>query len=297
MTYRYLPIIVSLLTAIVTHAVTPLEHESVLQNPDKIIRKATPDDEEDPYFILTGEADAAIAAHDYPTAVLRLREAMRMDPDNPSNVLLLSNLGIVYTHLGQDSLALATYDEALAMAPAMTTVRENRALLKLKMGRDRDAYDDFGLVIERDSLSASARYYHGMIALYGGRLSVATQDFAVLQSVSPDSYNTQVAMGTMLSLSGHDREAIPYYKKLVEMEPAPEYYAALAGCYLAIGELSDASHTLGEAFRQCGEDPELYYYRAWLNKESYLMDAAKSDAKRAVELGVDPSKVQRLFAN
>ncbi len=252
-------------------------------------------DEEDVYFLLMGQADQAIKDEDYPEAERRLVEAMAIEPDNPSNVLLLSNLGMVYSYMDRDSLALQAYDEALRRAPEMTTVLQNRARLHLKMGNDLDAFSDFSAVADRDSLNAEARYYRGMIALYGGKLDQATADFDILSTVAPDSYNTWSALAALYSLTEHSARAIPYYIKLIEADPSPEYYSALAGCYLAEGRLSEASSTIADALKLYSHDPELYYYRAWLNRDRYLLDDAHADAALAVRYGADPRKVAGLF--
>lgn len=252
-------------------------------------------DEEDVYFILMGQADQAIKDENYPEAEHRLVEAMAIEPNNPSNVLLLSNLGMVYSYMDRDSLALEAYDEALRRAPEMTTVLQNRARLHLKMGNDIDAYSDFGAVVDRDSLNAEARYYHGMIALYGGKLEQATADFDILSSVAPDSYNTWSALAALYSLTERSSRAIPYYIKLIEADPSPEYCSALAGCYLAEGRHSEASSTIADALKLYSHDPELYYYRAWLNRDRYLLDDARADAELALRYGADPRKVARLF--
>lgn len=293
-------ILASACTAIGAVALQPNDvgHATLLEKNEKSkpAAAAADIDEADPYFILTGEADDAIKQQDYPTAVLRLRDALRVDPDNPSNALLWSNLGMVYNYLDQDSLALEAYNNALEIAPSMTTVLSNRGILNLKLGRDADAWRDFGNVIARDSLNSDARYYHGLISLYSGQLQNAKKDFEVLEAVDPDSYNTNVAMSSMYALTGNAQKAIPYYKKLIEQEPAAEYYAALAGCYLSLDYLPEASATLADAFRECGEDAELYFYRAWLNKANFQPEAARADAMRAIELGADPRKVQRMMS-
>ncbi len=98
-----------------------------------------PDDEENPRFLLAGQADQAVAEERYDDAAARLLEAIGICPDCPDNSLLLSNLGMVYAYAGRDSLALSTLDEALRLSPALTTARSNRARLLLKMGRDRQA--------------------------------------------------------------------------------------------------------------------------------------------------------------
>lgn len=259
------------------------------------VAAAAEPDEEDVYFILMEQADKAIKDKDYTQAERRLVEAMAVEPDNPSNVLLLSNLGMVYSYMERDSLALAAYDEALRRSPEMTTVLQNRGLLHLKMGNDLDAYSDFGAVIQRDSLNTDARYYRGMIALYAGRLDEASSDFEVLSSVSPDSYDTWSALAALYSLTERSHQAIPYYQKLIEADPSPEYYSALAGCFLAESRLSEASATIADGLKLYSRDPELYYYRAWLNRDRFLLDDARADADRAIQYGANPDKVALLF--
>lgn len=247
-----------------------------------------------PYYILVGEAEQAIADNKPEEAATRLVEAMAVDPDNPGNILLLSNLGVLYRRCGNDSLALTVLDEANRRAPRMVTVLLNRARLHLDLGNTIEAYEDFENVIEIDSLNYSARYYRGTMSLYGGRLDVAEKDFDVLKSLRPDAIDTAVALSALYSLSRRDREAIPYFERLVQDDPAPEYFAGLAGCLLSIDELSRAGEVINAGLKQYRFDPELYYYRAWLNKERYRLEEAKADARRAVELGANRAKVEAL---
>ena len=256
---------------------------------------AVPDDEEDVYFLLMGQADEAIKNEKYQDAVSRLVEAMGVRPDSPTNVLLMSNLGMVYSMMGKDSLALETLDRAHELAPSMVTVLENRGRISLKMARDADAYADFSKVIALDSLNMTARYYRGMIALYQGNAEVAGGDFEVLAGCYPESDETLVAMATYNALLRRDREAIPYYKKLIEKDPSPEFYASLAGCYLGTDNLTDAAETIAKGLELYPQDAELYYYRAWLNRDRYLLKDARADAQTAIRLGADARKVQRLF--
>lgn len=253
--------------------------------------------EEDPYVILMGEADSAIVRQDWPEAAARLRDALAVKPNHPSNVLLLNNLAAVYSNMDMDSLSLATYDQALEIAPAMLTVVTGRARQLLKMRRDYEAFDAFSNAIAIDSTCIEARFYHGMMALYGGNQAVAEQDFAVLQRMVPGSIDTAIALSSLYALTGRDREAVPYLRFLTENDPQAEYYAQLAGCYLQLGDLNEASDIIGRGLERFPDDPELYYYRAWLNRDRYLMDAARADAARALQLGASPQRVAALFAN
>lgn len=258
-------------------------------------RSDVPDDEEDPYFLLCGQADKAIADGDYNEAAARLIDAMSVKPDHPGNILLMSNLGMVYSYMDRDSLALATLDEAHRRAPAMRTVLSNRAHVLLKLGHDAEAARDFSAVIEADSVNIDARFYRGTIALYNGDLATAESDFDVLRRLDPKSASTAQALSSLYSLTGRDREAIPYFRSLIATEPSVEYYAGLAGCLLAMQNLYDAASVLAEGMEKFPDDPELYYYRAMLNRDRYRLDDAHADADRAVKLGLSPKKARGLF--
>ena len=114
------------------------------------IEPTVPADEEDPYVLLCGQADKAVADGDFEGAAQRLLEAMSLHPDSPQNVLLLSNLGMIYSYMDNDSMAIVVLDEAVRKAPKLRTAQENRAKVLLKIGRDKDAYEAFGNVIAAD---------------------------------------------------------------------------------------------------------------------------------------------------
>lgn len=242
-----------------------------------------------------GEAEKAIADHNYEEAAARLIDALGVDPGNPANMILKTNLGMVYSELGRDSLAIATLDDVISHAPRMTVAILNRGRLNLKIDRKEAAIADFSRVLEIDSLNADALYFRGMMSLYGGDRDEAETDFNSLNASQPESQRTYRALATLYSMTGRERQAAEYFKKLIEHESAPEYYAALAGCYLTLEDLSEASSTIAEGLKLYPIDPELYYYRAWLNRERFRYDEAHADAARAIRYGASREKVEALF--
>lgn len=248
-----------------------------------------------PYYLLIDQAEKALADNHSEEAAARLVEAMSVEPENPNNIMLMSNLGVIYWRDGRDSLALDVFDRALERAPSMVTVRLNRARLHLDMGDNVEAYDDFDNVLQLDSLNATALYYRGTMSLYGGRMDLAEADFLRLKQVEPKALDTAVALSMLYSLTGRERQAIPYFEQLVEEDPAPEYFAGLAGCLLQLQELSRASEVINRGMKLYNRDPELFYYRAWLNRDRYRLDDARADAERAIEFGANPRKVAALF--
>ena len=254
-----------------------------------------PESEEDPYFILMGEAQKAIEEEKYEEAAARLIDAIGIEPGNPANLILKSNLGMVYSCLGRDSLAIATLDDVTNQAPNMSAAILNRGRIKLKINDNEGAYNDFCRVIEIDSVNADARYFRGMMALYGGNKSMAENDFKKLEQIQPTRTRTFAALGTLYSMTGRERQAVGYLTKLIEADPTPEYYSTLAGCYLVLEELSEASSLIAEGLKRFGHDPELYYYRAWLNRDRFRLDDSHEDARLAIKYGADPTHVNALF--
>lgn len=251
--------------------------------------------EEDPYSILMDEAEKAIADKNYEEAAARLIDALGVNPTNPANLIVKTNLGLVYSELGRDSLAIATLSDVISKEPRMTAAILNRGRLNLKVNRTDSAVADFSRVLEIDSVNAEALYFRGMISLYGGNREAAETDFNILKATRPESQSTFRALATLYSMTGREREAAEYFQKLIEHEAAPEYYAALAGCYLAIDELSEASSTISDGLKLYPLDPELYYYRAWLNRERFRYDDARDDAAKAIRYGASKEKVKSLF--
>lgn len=259
------------------------------------VSKDTTGYEERPYFLLIDQSEQALKDDKYAEAALRLVEAMAVEPNNPLNPAVMSNLGMIYFYNGQDSLALVTLDKVVERLPGLVAGHENRARVLTAMGRDDEAYKEYERVIEIDSVNTNARFYHGMMALYTGDVGTARADFDVINTVVPSTRVNYLAQGTLNSMTGNPVDGAYYFRKLIEVDPSVEYYASLAGCYLAANNLGDAAETLTKAIEKYPDDPELYYYRAWLKRDRYELDEAHRDAKRAIELGANPQRVAALF--
>lgn len=248
-----------------------------------------------PYFDLAGEADKAIAEDRWDDAEQYLLQALRLEPGNPSNVLLMSNLGIVRFHLGQDSLALATLNEAHAIAPASVTVLANRARILTAIGREKDAYIDYSHILSLDSTVIEPRFYHGMIALHSGDIITAETDFTKLKELSPNAAITAIALASLYSSTGRYSDAIKQYGILIKHEPTAEYYSGRAACHLMLQQLNEASEDIASGLKLNPDDGELYLYRAYLNRLRYRNDDSAADARKAISLGIDPQRVAALL--
>lgn len=247
------------------------------------------------YTDLVGDADKAIADGKWSEAERLLIEAMRLEPANPFNVLLMSNVGMMQFNQGKDSLALATLNDAHEIAPASVTILGNRARVLMATGHEKEAFDDFGRIIELDSAAVMPRFNHGIIALKMRDIATATRDFEYLDTHAPDEPETSIGMATLHSTLGNWAEAIPYFNRIIEKDPASHFYSGRALCRLMLDQLSEASDDIARGLELDPEDGELYLYRAALNKMRYRVDDARADAERARQLGIPAERLKDFF--
>lgn len=242
-------------------------------------------------YNLMGDADEAIAKGDWESAERHLVEAINGRPGDPSNILMMSNLGIVRFNMGRDSLALATLNDAVSLAPASVTVRLNRALIRSGMGDTEGARDDYRQVIALDSTVVEPHFYLAVMALAQGDTLTAGRHSRRLEVLAPDGTETAFVMASLLSAKGQPAEAIPYYTILLKKDAQPDYYAARALCYLQTDDLNAASDDIAAGIALDPTDGELYLYRAILNKMRFRPDDAKADARKAADLGIPAQRI------
>lgn len=252
-------------------------------------------DDDTPYLRKVEEADKACAEGKWSDAERALNEALELEPENPANVLLLSNLGMIQFNLGKDSLAIQTLNEAHFIAPVSVTILSNRAKVLTALGEEDSALRDYARIIELDSTYIPARFHHGLLALKHRDFNTAKCDFEFMERNFPKADETNIAMATFKSSIGEYAEALPYYNKVLITIKEPEYYGARAYCNLMTGNLQEASDDIAAALELSPNDGELYLYRAALNKMRFRPADATADAKKAIELGVDPRRAQPLM--
>lgn len=249
------------------------------------------------YIKMVDEADKACAEGKWDEAEKALLDALHSEPGNPSNVLLISNLGIIRYNMGLDSLAIATLNDAHNMAPSSVTILSNRARVLAANGLNDEAYHDYSTIISLDSLELSARLPHCLYALRRHDFKTALADFEFMERNFLGKIETEIAGAVVLSGTGDFAKAIPYYSRVLLERKDPEYYSGRAYCYLLTGSLQEASDDINTALEMTPFDGELYLYRAALNKMRYRPADADADARRAVELGVDKVRATQFLSN
>lgn len=247
------------------------------------------------YELMLDHIDRAIAAEEWSRADSLIETTIRQDPGNPGNIMLMSNLGMIRFYMGQDSLALATLTDAHRMAPNSVTVLSNRARVNAATGHISDAILDYNAVELLDSTFTDTFLNRGLIYLYNGFFDEAEKDLLRYEKSHPDSEDTSAAMAALYSITSRPADALPYFGKLIADDPQPEYYSGRAICLLQLDRLTDAADDISTGLQLDADYGELYLARAILNQKRYERDAARRDAARAIELGIDPQRVHIIL--
>lgn len=246
------------------------------------------------YIDLVNRADSAVKKNDWTGAEKYYFEALHAEPANPMNVLLMSNVGLVRFYDGRYDEALEMLNDAAAIAPSSLTVASNRAKVLAACGRYDDALAEYSRAVDIDSMAVEPRAMRVMLNMHAGKLVVAKQDVDFLERhFSAEPLTLESASYFNIAIGNFD-VAIPYLNKLIKLEPTAANYGQRAYCYLMTDNLNDSSSDINEAIRLDPLNPQLFLYRALLNKKRFRPKDATDDAKKAISLGMPIEKIKQL---
>ena len=218
-----------------------------------------------------------------------LLKALEKEPANPSNFILLSNLGTVHRNMGKLKEALADYDNALSITPNAVAILHNRAALLLEMDSTERAYSDYARIKALDKDDVDSRYYHGMIALGYGYFDIAQGDFEEALSIDKNSLDAKRGFAVYYKIRNDYDNAVKFYTEIIEKENRQSNYMGRAECYLELGMYAEAEDDIREAQKLNPSDPDIYLLKAKLAELQYRYDDAAGFAEEAVQLGADPA--------
>ncbi|MDE7120000.1 MAG: tetratricopeptide repeat protein [Muribaculaceae bacterium] len=247
------------------------------------------------YIRLVEVADSAVATNNFDRAQKAYRQAMDLIPDNPNNLLLLSNLGMGQHYAGDNEAALLTLTDAHNIGPKSVTILSNRATVLRAMRRYADAAADYSRILDLEPDNHSALFNRGYLRSLANDTIGAEADLLRYRKLSADSANSAMALAVLYSNADKPAKALPYYTELIAAAPSAEAYAARAMCHLALQQLAEAADDIASGMQLDPDNGELYYCRAYLNVLRYNNDDARADADKAAALGVDPARIALLF--
>ena len=252
-------------------------------------------DTETPYFQYIDSAQTYIYSHDWPMAEQWLLKAFKVDPDNPSNSMVLSNIATLQRYQGKLADAVKNYSLALDMTPHAVTLLLNRAALYVEMDSVERAIDDYERVCELDLYDTEARYSLGVLAMERGDTKHAEDLFTEIKRINPNSGLYHEGMGLLNKRNGNFARAVELFTQVIKVQPSAQLLGHRADCYLAMKRLNDAEDDIRTALDMTPDDPYLYVLRAKLNKLRFQRDDMDRDIDTAVSLGLSRASINRLL--
>lgn len=247
------------------------------------------------YYELVDSAELCIQEKEWERAEVFIKEALRVQPDNFNNSLLLSNLATVQRYQGRNEDALKNYSIALFMTPNAVTLLKNRASLYLDMDSIEKAYSDYDRVLELDDMDIEALYNHGVLALEKKEMEASKDDFEKIKRISPNSYFAYNGLAMWNKANGNYPTAINLYGTIIKERPSVNALANRAECLLELKQLNNADKDIKDALAMEPTNGFLYLLRAKLNKLRFESDAVQRDINLAKQYGVDESVIMEVL--
>lgn len=234
---------------------------------------------------------------DYIVAEEMLKMAMRKEPTNPNNVVLMVNLGTIQRDLGKHEEALISYNVAIEKYPNNTFIRHNRASLYCEMDRFDDALTDYNTILLSNPLDLEALYSRGLIYLSQKNLLSAEEDFDKILEVNPDNLKGKTGLAAIMKRRNEWKEAEEVYSYLIyKYDNVADLYLNRAECYMELNKLGKALDDVKKTIELGYETAEVYILKGKVRLAQYEKQFAKEDFLKAKEMGANAEYVDELLS-
>jgi tetratricopeptide (TPR) repeat protein len=220
-------------------------------------------------------------------------QALKLDPSNIRNSMLLSNLGTVQRRLGKNEKAIDSYTLALNLAPYSVTILMNRADLYLDMNYWDKAYIDYCNVIDIDPKHLDAHLFRAYINMQRRSYQEARTDYKVILEEKPGHKTALIGLAYLDQKELRYRDALEGFTRLITDYPEDaSLWKARANLEIEMNTLDLALLDLEKAASLAPNDAEVYVTCG----EVYLAQKRRREAyvafEKAISLGASRADLQ-----
>jgi tetratricopeptide (TPR) repeat protein len=248
------------------------------------------------YLSLVDSSYADIDRGDLPAAAESLREAMRMEPANPNNYALLTNLGTILRRQGKTDEALEAYTAALGRFPQSTVILSNRASLYLEMGQTEKASADYNLILAADSANEDALYNRGLMYINEHNYMAAEQNFDKMIAMNKETLYGRLGYAVLEKVRGNNDESERIYNYLISRFPEEwQLYESRADLYFIMGKNARAMADLDKVFAHTQPSALAFVLRGKIKLARFEKASAARDFQKAKDMGYDANAIDGLM--
>ncbi len=175
-------------------------------------------------------------------AVAKFILAIKLIPDSIS---AYKNLGITYSQMGKDSLAVETYLEAIKIAPQDLKLKTILGALYYKNAEYEKSIDVLKKVVEAADPN-SKEYADAMISMafsydFLGESEKAKETYLVALSKVPNNKDIVFNLGRLNFMQKNYEDAIENFQKVLEIDPEDfESYLNIGNAYLQLEKFEES---------------------------------------------------------
>lgn len=254
------------------------------------------------YLELADSARFFIGKEQWSEAARCTREAMRLEPANPGNPMLFSNLGLATGMEGKYGEAMECFEIALARAPKSVPVLTSKAKIQMQGSDTEGALQTLDTILSIDSVAEWPLQTRGLLRMRTADYKGAFADFMTLTKNHPNNTWGPGGLAKCMEMQGYVSEAAGYYADAIgrtkpDDEDRVEFQLGLIENLGHLGKLTEALDTAKEAIGEHPHDGRLYLLRGWIKRLLLLYRESEADKKLAIDYGVDLQTVGRFFPN
>lgn len=229
-------------------------------------------------------------------AVEAIREALKLQPGNPSNGMLLGNMGSIQRRQGLLTEAEKSYTIGLGFLPENVTLLDSRASLYAEMEEYQKAIDDYTSVIGHEPENENAYYERALCRLMNHDTIGARLDLEQIDRFNPNSAKSRLGMAYVYKAQRMFREASEIYDALIERNPrSAQLYRERAEVFYLSGRMAAALDDVNHSIRIDPREPYSYILRAQIRYARKDREFARRDLNQALELGLSRAEADVLI--
>lgn len=231
-----------------------------------------------------------------PQAEEAIRNALRLEPGNPSNGLLLGNMGTIQRRQGKLKEAEQSYSIGLGFMPDNLTLLTSRASLYAEMAEYEKAIEDYTQIIYHEAENEDAFYQRALCRLMNNDTIGARLDLEEIDRFNPQSAKSRLGMAYIYKAQRMWREAAELYDVLIKRNPkSPSLMRERAEVHYLSGRMGAALADVEKSIQMGPRDPYSYLLRAQIRYARGDKEYARRDLNQARELGLPESEASVLL--
>lgn len=225
-----------------------------------------------------------------------IRCALRLEPGNPGNGLLLANMGTLQRRQGKLKEAEQSYTIGLGFMPENLTLINSRASLYAEMTEYAKAIDDYTTIIAKEAENEDAYYQRALCRLMNSDTVGARLDLEQIDKFNPHSAKSRLGMAYVYKTQRMWREASELYDALIKRNPkSASLLRERAEVHYLSGRMGAALADIEKSISMGPRDPYSYILRAQIRYAKGDKEYARRDLNQALELGLPKSETGDLL--